>query len=147
MLHLRKVSREELESYSLFVQISNFSLTVWSSSDLLNNTDPQFLLREPVQFKNKHTSYRLALESTRLFQGVLLDPCWGAVTKQPRIWFQLQGSIIRNGFINPLHVIQTAVLHWEAEDFWGPIGMDGPSKGAAKLITELRVQLHSWLRK
>lgn len=48
---------------------------------------------------------------------VTQSPCSAAVHAE--IGFDFNGvSVVRNGFIHPLHVRQTAVLHREAEDFW-----------------------------
>lgn len=52
-------------------------------------------------------------------------PCSAAVHEEVGLDFN-DASVVWNGFIHPLHVSQTAILHWEAEDFWVCIGVERP---------------------
>lgn len=56
-------------------------------------------------------------------------------------------SVVWNGFIHPLHVSQTAVLYWEAEDFWVCIRVERPWKDPHEQTNvkyEISVLLDEW---
>lgn len=56
-------------------------------------------------------------------------------------------SVVWNGFIHPLHVSQTAVLYWEAEDFWVCIRVERPWRDPHEQTNvkyEISVLLNEW---
>lgn len=54
-------------------------------------------------------------------------------------------SVVWNGFIHPLHVSRTAILYWEAEDFWVCIRVERPWRDKQTNVKyEISILLDEW---